>query len=173
MGVPAVRCYFFSMVTAVPIVARFWVRTPLAFVAVAVAVAAAVAAGCGPTKDPWPKAAPDSRVRSDVETKEITSAIAYVPEGPTVSELGDPCEDQFAGKKINLDAQEQEVGSLLTAVANHGGIAVVFDTTASAKVTVQLHEVPLRDAIEALAKAGGLRTELRGCTFHIVSDALY
>lgn len=60
------------------------------------------------------------------------------------------------GEPITLQAQDADVRALLIAFADAAGINMVLDPEIAGRVTVNLVEVPVRDAIEAVLAQAGL-----------------
>ncbi len=82
------------------------------------------------------------------------SAAPRTGDGPYVTVTGREPVD--GGARVSVEAVRADVKVVLRALADVGGLSVVFADGCDARVTVSLRDVPLGDAMEAVAWAAGL-----------------
>jgi type IV pilus assembly protein PilQ len=62
---------------------------------------------------------------------------------------------QDNGRKISMDVQNAEMGTVLRSLANYSGVNIVASPSVTGKVTVKIDNVPWREALTVILRAHG------------------
>lgn len=112
-----------------------------------------LAAGCA-----RPQPAPLPRSPAPAPLPELGAGIpepAPVPRAPRPPT--DPLASTPPGNPITLSARNVDVRVLLLAIAEEAGVSLVIDPTIEGRTTVNLANVPAREALRAVLAGAGLR----------------
>ncbi len=97
------------------------------------------------------------RLRDMVEhhvTREDGLVVVELGTTPLPPAVPDDYRDQFEGKRLTLYVKDADIGDVLRMIAGQFNLNILVTQDVKAVVTVRLGDVPLRNAVDALLKAG-------------------
>jgi len=106
-----------------------------------------------------------------------TTAVPVVPETPSIQEVfqrkvqNQPApyanmdatdEDSLENVKMSIDFVDADISEVFRTISAAYGISIIADKDVTGKVTLNLHDVPVREALESLCAANGLEVIREG-----------
>jgi type IV pilus assembly protein PilQ len=116
---------------------RAWTLAALAFT------------GCTspPTPEPDPEPAPARTALPDPASEPVA--------GSGIEEPGLRTPEASPARHVTLEAENADVRTVLLDIARQGGGSVILGPEVEGTITVSLHDVPWRDALDAVARTLG------------------
>ncbi len=129
------------------------------------AVSAAAPAAPAPVSAP-----PAPAVQEKAEVRQVAAAspgIVSAP-GPEATEDG-----KYRGKKISLDFQDAEIGSIFRLLADVNGYNLVLDPSVHGKITIKLMNVPWDQALDIIVNTFNLGKSIEGNILWIAPNSVF
>jgi type IV pilus assembly protein PilQ len=89
------------------------------------------------------------------------------PASQTMQTVAQPTEKKYIGHPVSLDFQDMDLRAVLRALANEGGLNVVFDTSVQGTIDIVLNAIPWDQALETILRANKLGYVVEGTIIRI------
>jgi len=95
-------------------------------------------------------------------TPERAAESAPAERRPVIAVPVQPAPPKWLGEPVSLSLREADLAEVLSSLARIGGFNLVLDPSVAGKVTVELHDVPLHQALSVILKTHRLGLEVSG-----------